>query len=161
MLYDIRPNVELSVSDVRPSILINLRKRFSEAGIKHYKSVLADLTYPSIDNYFPEVDLVIADVPCTGSGVWSRTPEQLYYFKKDRIAYYTALQLKILTNVIPYIKPGGQLIYITCSIFRRENEDMVEFLKMQHQMEIVKMQVLEGYSIKADTMFAALMTKPL
>ena len=77
MAFDIDPNIKLTVSDTRESILANLKKRFASAGIKDYKSFIIDLSQnkSEIKNLKPEI--IIADVPCSGSGTWSRTPEQL------------------------------------------------------------------------------------
>jgi 16S rRNA (cytosine967-C5)-methyltransferase len=102
-------------------------------------------------------DLVIADVPCTGSGTWSRTPEQLYYFGTNKIEEYASKQEKITSAVIPFIKPGGYLLYITCSVFKKENEDRVNDILARNQFQLIEMQVIKGYDKKADSMFAALL----
>ncbi len=157
LAVDYLKNVELTVSDVRPSIIQNLKKRFAEAGIKNYNSFVADLTVhrqPSTVNY----DLVICDAPCSGSGTWSRTPEQLTFFTKEKICYYSELQKKIVSNVISAVSHNGYLLYITCSVFKRENEDVVEFILANSNLQLVKMEYLIGYNKKADTMFAALFT---
>jgi 16S rRNA (cytosine967-C5)-methyltransferase len=163
MAYDLDPGIELTVSDVRESILSNLKKRFERAGIKKYRSLIFDLTngntqQPIINN---EQSIIIADIPCTGSGTWSRTPEQLFYFERRKINEYAALQKKIVSNVIPQLQPGGHLLYITCSVFKKENEEMVNWLKEKFHLQLVKMELLKGYQLKADTMFAALLQKPL
>ncbi len=101
-------------------------------------------------------DLIICDAPCSGSGTWSRTPEQLYFFKPEEITHYSDLQKKIASNVIPFIKQGGHLLYITCSVFRKENEEVVEFIQKQFGLTLVKMELLKGYDRKADTLFVAL-----
>ena len=162
LLYDLDPAIQLTVSDIRENILANLKKRFREAGIKRYSSKVVDLTNSftlAIDN--SPFDLVIADVPCSGSGTWSRTPEQLHFFKENTIDSYATLQKKILTSIIPHLKPGGHLMYITCSVFRKENEEQVAFLKENFHLNNVKMEILKGYDKKADTLFAALLQKPL
>lgn len=158
MLYDLYPEIELTVSDIRESILINLKKRFREAGITNYKSFIADLT--SSDFRLPTSDfqLIIADVPCSGSGTWGRTPEQLYYFEEKKINEYSSLQKKIVSNVIPYLQPGGYLLYVTCSVFKEENEDVVDFIKQNFNLQLIKMETLKGYDKKADTMFAAILS---
>jgi len=160
MAKDILGDMDLTVSDVRESILINLKKRFSEAGITKYKSFVADLTHSS-QPIVHSFDLIIADVPCSGSGTWSRTPEQLYYFDQKAIEEYSNLQKKIVANVIAQMKPGGYLLYITCSVFKKENEEVVAFIKQNFHLEVTQMEVLKGYDKKADTMFAALLQKPL
>jgi len=131
MAYDLNSNIDLVVSDIRESILVNLKKRFESARVKKYKSLLLDLsngnTRQSIINN--QQSIIIADVPCTGSGTWSRTPEQLFYFNERKIEEYAALQKKIISNIVPNLKPGGILLYITCSVFKKENEAMVTWLK--------------------------------
>ena len=106
-------------------------------------------------------DLVLCDTPCTGSGTWSRTPEQLYYFDHKRIEQYASLQKKIVSNIIRGLKRNGSLLYITCSVFKRENEEVIAFIKNNFGYRPVRMELLEGYEKKADTMFAALLTKNL
>lgn len=157
---DIIQKMKLTVSDIRESIIVNLKKRFTVAGLTNYKSIVADLSqtqvYPSvIKNKF---DLIIADVPCTGSGTWSRTPEQLYFFQDSVIDEYRTLQRRILRNLIPSLKPGGYLLYITCSVFKRENEEIVEFIQSEFGLQAIKMSLLKGYDKKADTMFTALLS---
>ena len=159
MAYDINPKIDLTVSDVRESILVNLRKRFQSAGIKKYKSFIVDLTSgkPEIQN--PGAEIIICDAPCTGSGTWSRTPEQLYFFKEPGIERYSALQKKIVSNVIPRLQKGGSLIYITCSVFRKENEEIVGFIEQNFPLQLKIMEVLKGYDKKADSMFVAVFGK--
>lgn len=161
MLYDLYPNIDLTVSDIRESILINLKKRFREAGITKYKSLIVDLTASNFIPHAPDFDLIIADAPCTGSGTWSRTPEQLYYFKKEKIDEYASLQKKIVSNAVRDLKPGGHLLYITCSVFKKENEEVVAFIEKEIHLQLIKMDILKGYDKKADTLFAALLRKPL
>ena len=160
MAYDINPNIELTVSDKRESILENLKKRFATAGVKKYHAFIADLSTGDWQKETKRFDLIICDAPCTGSGTWARTPEQLYYFKKDAIKKYAALQKKILENVVPHVKPGAELLYITCSVFKKENEDVVAYIKEKFKLKLKEMKILAGYESKADTMFSALFTVP-
>lgn len=159
MAYDLMPGIELTVSDIRNSILTNLQNRFAEAGIKKYNSFVADLSDPSFVSHHSAYDLLIADVPCSGSGTWGRTPEQLHFFKEKKVEEYAMLQKKIVANIAAYIRQGGYLLYITCSVFIKENEEVVSFIQESLQMELVENRVLKGYHRKADTMFAALFKK--
>ncbi len=159
MVYDLMPNIELTVSDIRNSILTNLQARFEEAGIKKYNSFVADLSDASFVSHHSLYDLIITDVPCSGSGTWGRTPEQLHFFNAKKIEEYASLQKKIVTNIIPYIKKDGFLLYITCSVFEKENEGVVHFIKENAEMKLIEMKLLKGYDVKADTMFAALFKK--
>jgi len=163
MAYDFDPHIALVVSDVRESILTNLKKRFERAGIKNYRSFLLDLRNKNKQHSIvnAQQSIIIADVPCSGSGTWSRTPEQLHYFEKKEIESYSILQKKIVDNIVSQLQPGGHLIYITCSVFKKENEEIVEYLKQKFHLRVKKMELLKVYDMKADTVFTALLEKPL
>ncbi len=155
MTYDFNPSIQLTVSDIRKSILINLTERFRSAGVSYKHSFVTDLSKQSatIKNKF---DFIIADVPCSGSGTWSRTPEQICFFEKKEIDKYTILQKQIVTNCVSKLKPGGHLLYITCSVFKKENEEVVNYIKETLQLQLIKTELLHGYNKKADTLFVAL-----
>lgn len=155
LLKDTFPHVQLIVSDIRQSILINLKKRFEQAGIRNYKSVVADLSASSLNSQ-QRFDLIICDAPCSGSGTWSRTPEQLYFFDEQKIEYYSTLQKKILRNAVKSLRKDGFLLYITCSVFKDENEEVVQFIGGQLSLQLLEMRYLKGYNDKADTLFTAL-----
>ncbi|MBA3675660.1 MAG: methyltransferase domain-containing protein [Chitinophagaceae bacterium] len=158
LVYDTIPNIDLTVSDIRVSILINLKKRFEKAGIKNYKSFIADLSHSPLITHHSTFDLIICDAPCTGSGTWSRTPEQLHFFKEEKIDYYAPLQKKIAINASKSLKKGGHFLYITCSVFKKENEEVVEYLKQNTQLQLQAIQYYKGYEKRADTLFTALFT---
>jgi 16S rRNA (cytosine967-C5)-methyltransferase len=163
MIHDLYPNIDLTVSDIRESILHNLKKRFLEAGIKKYHIFKADLANPHSPqsiNHSP-YDLIICDAPCTGSGTWGRTPEQLLFFEKSKINHYAAIQKKIVANVSKDLKPGGHLMYITCSVFREEDEEIVGHMRENLGLELIQVKLLKGYNLNADTMFSALLRKQL
>jgi 16S rRNA (cytosine967-C5)-methyltransferase len=155
LVHDHYPAARLTVSDVRESILINLRNRFKRAGIRGYESFVTDL---SVENFSrdKQYDLVLCDAPCSGSGTWSRTPEQLYFFKREKIDEYAELQKKIVNSASRALKQGGYLLYITCSVFSKENEEVVEFIQSNLSLRLSSMQYLKGYERKADTLFVAL-----
>ena len=172
LLYDtLKRNVELTVSDIRLTILLNLHQRFSKAGIKNYNYFWGDLS--TTDFKFPPLtakgtqgvlplynyQLIVCDAPCTGSGTWSRTPENLFYFKPEMIDEFSQRQRKIVTNIIPYLQEEGLLFYITCSVFKKENEDVAHFIKEKFNLQILHMELLKGYNKKADSMFVAVLKK--
>ena len=164
LAYDVLKNIDLTVSDIRESILLNLKKRLQHAGINNYFAFTGDLTHPGFifpksrggRSNTPSFELIICDAPCTGSGTWSRTPEQLYYFDPVAIDKYSTIQKKIASSAVQFLQPNGYFLYITCSVFKKENEEIVTFLEANPRLELVEVKVLPGYEDKADTMFAAL-----
>ena len=71
------------------------------------------------------MDVVLADVPCSGYGIIRKKPD-IRYKKPEDMADLPQLQLQILKNQSRYVKKGGVLIYSTCTLLRQENEGVVE-----------------------------------
>lgn len=160
MLLDEQPEIKLLVSDVRESILENLKERFIQAGIKGFQVKVLDLTQNlTIFLHDYEFDGIILDAPCSGSGTWGRTPEMIAQFSKSKISFFQDLQRKIASNVIPFLKPKKPLIYITCSVFKEENEEQTDWLCKQFNLTIESQQIIKGYEDKADSMFVARLLK--
>jgi len=157
LLHDHFPEARITVSDIRASILANLRNRLQRAGIRTADSFVADLSLPG-SHLKQKFDLVICDAPCSGSGTWARTPEQTSFFTKDKLAHYTSLQKSISINAVKALKEGGYFLYITCSVFAAENEGLVNFLVNTSGLRLVDSRIFEGYRQRADTLFAALFT---
>ncbi len=78
-----------------------------------------------------QMDTVIADVPCSGLGIIRKKPD-IRYKDLSILAELPALQKKILANAARYVKPGGLLLYATCTLVREENEDVVEYFLREH-----------------------------
>lgn len=160
LLFSEQPDIKLVVSDIRESVLDNLDERFINAGLRTYQKKVLDLTQNAdqvLHHY--EFDGIILDAPCTGSGTWGRTPEMISQFAEYKIQGFQNLQKTIASNVIKYLKPGKALIYITCSAFKEENEQVVDFLVNEHGLTCESMEVFKGYDAKADTMFVARLIK--
>lgn len=157
LLMDQYPSLELTVSDVRPSILQQLKTRFKQAGIANYQSLLLDLTqqpFPTNKTFF---DLIFADVPCSGSGTWARTPEQITKITATQLLAYTKRQQSILSRLPAALKSGGYLLYCTCSVFASENEEQVAWLQREFGFSLCKQALLKGMDESADTLFVALL----
>lgn len=156
LLKEVEPDAYLMCSDNRESILSNLDERFKRAGITKYKRRLIDLK-AEIQSFEPETfDGIIVDAPCTGSGTWSRTPERIVQVDENNVQYFAELQYAIADNAIQFLKKGKEMLYITCSVFALENENVIERLQANHSIKIKEMKYMEGYNDKADTMFVCL-----
>jgi 16S rRNA (cytosine967-C5)-methyltransferase len=161
LLFSEQPDIKLVVSDIRASVLDNLDERFIAAGLRTYQKKLIDLTTnpdPELHHY--EFDGIILDAPCSGSGTWGRTPEMISQFEEYKIQGFQNLQKTIAGNAIKYLKSGKPLIYITCSVFREENEEVITYLQSEFGLKLESLELISGYSRKADTMFVARLIKP-
>jgi 16S rRNA (cytosine967-C5)-methyltransferase len=158
LLADLFPGCHITVSDMRDSILKNLSTRLGEAGLRPAHQFQADLTDQN-DLPRQSFNFITADLPCTGSGTWSRNPEALFYFDPQSISNYHQRQEKILSNIITRLKPGGILVYITCSVFAEENERVAARLQESGSMQLEQQETICGYGRQADSMYAARFVK--
>ncbi len=109
---------EIVAEDVRESALEELRRRAQRAGASIIKT---SLPRPREDDF----DLVLLDAPCSGTGTWRRQPELRWRLTPERLAELVATQDALLGHAAVRVKPGGRLVYATCSVLPRENEDRV------------------------------------
>ena len=99
------------------------RLGFANMHPRHFDATVFD---PALEN---RVDCALVDVPCSGYGIIRKKPD-IREKDPDTMRELPALQLEILRNQARYVRPGGVLIYSTCTLVRRENEGVVEkFLK--------------------------------
>ena len=160
LIHSLEPKVKLLASDVRETSLGNLQERFIQAGIKDFQKKTIDLLQNNdqiLHHY--EFDGILLDAPCSGAGTWGRTPEMLYFFEEYKVANYVKLQKAIAENVVKYLKQGKPLIYMTCSVFKQENEDVVNYLLEKFPLKLEAMELIKGYHNKADSMFVARLIK--
>ena len=88
------------------------------------EDVLADLV--------GRCDLVFVDAPCTGTGTWRRNPDAKWRLRPGALEQRCAAQDAALDSAVRYLKPGGRLVYVTCSILRDENEDRIAACLARH-----------------------------
>lgn len=154
LLYDkLNRNLKLTATDIRKSILHNLRMRLSQAGVNLMQIRVVDLLQPIAS--MGTFDLIVCDAPCSGSGTWSRTPEQMQYFSESDLNNYVSNQKRIVMNTFKHLKPGGIFFYITCSVFEKENEGIAKYIQEEFKLECLQQAYLKGYETRSDTMFYA------
>lgn len=124
----------VEATDIRLEILDELRDRAKRARLDNIaiipSSVIEDKTGGSVSRPTVLYDGVLVDAPCSGSGTWRRQPHLKWYVKPETIAAFTKTQLEILTANAPRVKPGGLVVYATCSLSHHENHDVADaFLK--------------------------------
>jgi 16S rRNA (cytosine967-C5)-methyltransferase len=92
-----------------------------------------------------QMDVVIADVPCSGYGIIRKKPD-IRYKKPETMLELPELQLAILKNQARYVKKGGVLLYSTCTLLKRENEEVVEaFLKENKEFFLEKLNLPKNF----------------
>lgn len=159
LLYDYLANLQLTATDNRGSILKNLKSRLKEAEVPVNHCFKIDLTRTADRIKNESFDLIVADVPCTGSGTWSRNPENLAYFDEKEIDTYASRQKQIIANCLPKLKKGGYMIYLTCSVFKEENEENINFFIENYPLDLIEHKYFIGIKSRADTLFGSVVRK--
>lgn len=149
---------EIKAWDLHEHRVKLVEKAASRLGISMIKTEIKDAMLYE-EKYAEYFDKILLDVPCLGIGVLKRKPDIKWKRKKEDIEEITKIQEKILENCSKYVKKGGELVYSTCSILKKENEDMIyKFIKNNTNFEIVKLtQVYQNE--KADGFFMAKIRK--
>ncbi len=95
----------------------------------------------------PEFDKVLVDAPCSGEGMFRKDPSLIRHFASHGPEYYAPIQKDILTQAVRMLKPGGRLIYSTCTFSVAEDEDVVNWLLSQDDsLSLVPIPLFEGAS---------------
>lgn len=148
------PDSQLIASDNRKSILENYAERMEQYGFENSAFMKLDLSNP-VKKAFPQVDGILADVPCSGSGTWARSPENISTANPDLIAEYQSRQRSIVENALPFLRENGHLVYITCSVFKQENELNVQHFMKEHGLKLLSSELISGTERGSDTLFVA------
>jgi 16S rRNA (cytosine967-C5)-methyltransferase len=111
---------EIVACDIRQPALQELAVRAKRAGATNIRTFLIDPALPE-----GPFDTVLVDAPCSGTGTWRRQPELRWKLTPQILAARIAVQDKLLADAAALVKPGGRLVYATCSILPSENEDRV------------------------------------
>ncbi len=104
------------------------RRRLTDRFVAHDRVVVTG-DEAALDRHLPgPVDLLLLDVPCSNSAVLARRPEARYRYTRRNVKSLRALQRRIAERALPRLRPGGELIYATCSLDPDENEAQVKWL---------------------------------
>ena len=118
------PDGNVEAHDIRPAALAELEKRAARAGLTNIRTT----SVPHADDY----DGVLVDAPCSGSGTWRRSPHLKWTTAPALVAERAALQATLLTRFAANVRPGGRLLYATCSLSPQENERVVATFLAAH-----------------------------
>ena len=111
---------QLYLHDIRTVLLQEAKKRLKRAGVNNAQ-IVTDLK-----RLRGKMDIVVVDVPCTGTGTFRRNPDLKWKFSLEGLKELVQKQFGIVEEAQRYLKPGGELVYTTCSILPQENLEMVQ-----------------------------------
>lgn len=123
---------ELLALDAEPNRLRRVVENAARMGQPWIKTAQMDITKHRGDLADASFDAVLLDVPCTNTGVLRRRPDARWRFDASRLAGALALQRSLLDAAAPLVKPGGRLIYSTCSLESDENGEQVRAWRARH-----------------------------
>jgi len=123
---------ELVAIDISARGIAKIRENAARLGLKSLRVLSADASAELADIPGP-YDRVLVDAPCSGLGTLRGHPEIKWHRDENDIRRLSRLQSKILSRVAGYLKPGGVLVYATCTLSREENEEIVESFLTHHK----------------------------
>ena len=110
------PDGQIEAHDIRPAALEELVQRAQRAGVGNIRVT------PEVAGLY---DGVLVDAPCSGSGTWRRAPHLKWVTTRESMARAATVQLDLLAQFAAHVRPGGRLVYATCSLCRRENAEVL------------------------------------
>ncbi len=125
---------QIYLHDIRKSALENAKKRLARAGVQNAQLIFPD-EKSKLSRLKGKMDRVLLDVPCSGSGTFRRNPDMKWRFSDEKLAELIAIQREIFKSTLAYLKPGGSIIYTTCSLLAEENQEQIEFFIKTYGLE--------------------------
>lgn len=127
---DLAPEGRVISRDLTEKRVDLIRSGLRRLGLRNVTAECADASVfdPGLENC---ADVVLADVPCSGLGVIGRKPDIRYRASDEKTESLVQLQRKILTQAVRYVRPGGTLLYSTCTVDERENEANADWLERE------------------------------
>lgn len=138
---------QIEARDVSGKKLALIEENIERMGLSNIRTVLWDALV--LDNSKKEwADIVIADLPCSGFGIISKKNDIKYHIKEQQLMELANLQRTILTNAAEYVKPGGTLLYSTCTINPEENRENAEWFLKHFPFEKAQLEMTLPESLK-------------
>lgn len=152
---------QLIAMDIYESKLKQLKIRAKRNGVFNAEFRVIDST-KVIKKLYDKADRVLIDAPCSGLGVLKRNPDSKWKLQPEFIENIKKVQEEVLHNYSRIVKPGGKMVYATCSILPSENQEQVQkFLKTEEgqKFKLVKDQSILAHQSGFDGFYMALMEK--
>lgn len=138
--------------------LDELKKRARRAGAQNIETQL--ISEENLNKLQDKADYLLLDVPCSGLGVLRRNPDAKWKLKPEFIENIRKTQQQIISTYSKMVKPGGKMVYATCSILPSENQEQVaEFLKTNEDFTLLSQESVFSHQSGFDGFYMALMEK--
>lgn len=118
-------------------------RRGQRAGVRNLQ-IRSPIEAAPLKGLEGKIDVVFVDAPCTGAGTWRRHPDAKWRLSPDQLAKRQIEQDSVLEDAATFVKAGGRMIYVTCSLLTEENEDRVAGFLERHPEFTVKPIALDG-----------------
>lgn len=125
---------QIYLHDIRPHILVEAKKRLKRAGIEN--SQILQPNDPKLSKLKKKFDYVLVDAPCSGTGTLRRNPDMKRKLTEAMLNRFVGRQRKIFEKALSFVKPGGRIVYGTCSILKKENEQQIEHFLKTYPIEL-------------------------
>ena len=150
---------EILCTDSNEKRIPRLQSNLENLGIDIAKVQVHDWTEAAPSDWHGKFDAVLLDVPCSNTGVLRRRVDARWRLRLEDIEALTEIQETILNNVLPTLKPGGRIVYSTCSIDIEENRQLIDrFLRKNSQWKISREHSAIPFKDHTDGAYAALIT---
>ena len=128
-----RSTGSLYAFDVNEKRLAGMAPRMRRAGLTNvHPAAIRSEQDPRVKRLRGKFDRVLVDAPCTGTGTLRRNPDLKWRLSPEELERINAIQKSVLENAAKLVKAGGRLVYATCSLLKRENQDVVEAFLAAH-----------------------------
>ncbi|MEM1397613.1 MAG: RsmB/NOP family class I SAM-dependent RNA methyltransferase [Pseudomonadota bacterium] len=117
--------------DINQQRMRSIYHRAKRAGVRNLQ-IMNGGDDDALHTLREKVDVVFVDAPCSGSGTWRRHPDAKWRFTDKQLSKRREEQVTVLTTSQSFVRPGGRLVYVTCSVFKEENDDQVETFLAEH-----------------------------
>ncbi|MGJ8674169.1 16S rRNA (cytosine(967)-C(5))-methyltransferase RsmB [Rubritalea sp.] len=150
----------LLCTDSNAKRLPRLLRNLERLDIKIAETEAFDWSKPAPDKWNNTFDAILLDVPCSNTGVLRKRVDARWRMTPESISEVVHLQKSLLNNAVKCIKPGGRIVYSTCSIDKEENSELImDFLKSHPEFELISEEIVHPASHQTDGAYAALLVK--
>jgi 16S rRNA C967 or C1407 C5-methylase (RsmB/RsmF family) len=127
---------QIFLHDIRSHALLECKKRLKRASIQNAQIVHSD-DIARLNKLKKRMDWILVDAPCTGTGTLRRNPDMKWKYTNEMLVRLVGLQRQIFEKALSFLKPGGKIVYSTCSLLNEENQEQAEHFMKTYQLKQV------------------------